>query len=259
MATPEDTMKLATLTWGSPTAERVCTALHGITANAGAFTTPAELLAEAGYFVVAPDLRGHGRSPKPDGGYDATTLLEDIADSIPVESDLLIGHSFGGYLAHVGVLNGTIRPRSLLLEDPVSLQADLVAARVMLHWDRDNYPRSIEGVCEMNPYWSRLDAAWKVLSLEQVDFERAEAAFADAGPWDLRPTQKELAERLPVKWVLPEESRFVTGADRALLISQVGSDSVVVVNEAGHSIHRDRPDLFVSLARSLAESGGDSR
>ena len=61
----------------------------------------------------------------------------------------------------------------------------------MLAWDEANLPRDIEGLLRLNPEWARLDAAWKVVSLEQIDFKDATAAFAGNAPWDLRPDAAE--------------------------------------------------------------------
>jgi pimeloyl-ACP methyl ester carboxylesterase len=60
------------------------------------------VLADAGFRVVAPDLRGYGASDKPPRGYDLKTLSNDIAGMIPAlgEHDAMIaGHGWGGLLA----------------------------------------------------------------------------------------------------------------------------------------------------------------
>jgi pimeloyl-ACP methyl ester carboxylesterase len=59
-------------------------------------------LAEAGYHVVAPDLRGYGASDKPPRGYDAPTLSADLAGLVRAlgERDaIFVGHDWGGHLA----------------------------------------------------------------------------------------------------------------------------------------------------------------
>jgi pimeloyl-ACP methyl ester carboxylesterase len=59
-------------------------------------------LAEAGYHVVAPDLRGYGASDKPPRGYDAPTLSADLAGLVRAlgERDaVFVGHDWGGHLA----------------------------------------------------------------------------------------------------------------------------------------------------------------
>lgn len=67
-------------------------------------------LAEAGYRVAAPDLRGYGASDKPPRGYDAFTLAEDVAGLIKAlgERDaVVVGHDWGGLLAWT---LATVRP-----------------------------------------------------------------------------------------------------------------------------------------------------
>jgi pimeloyl-ACP methyl ester carboxylesterase len=60
------------------------------------------LLAELGYRVVAPDLRGYNDSDKPRTGYDVATLLRDIVGLIKglgAERAIIVGHDWGGVLA----------------------------------------------------------------------------------------------------------------------------------------------------------------
>lgn len=61
-----------------------------------------EALAEAGFRVVAPDLRGYGDSDKPPRGYDAWTLAGDVAGLVRALGERkahLVGHAWGGMLA----------------------------------------------------------------------------------------------------------------------------------------------------------------
>jgi pimeloyl-ACP methyl ester carboxylesterase len=242
---------LNVMRWGSPDAPRTIVALHGITGNAGAFGLPGRVLAERGYRVLAPDMRGHGESARGDGDFSTASLLADIAACVPTAPDVLIGHSFGGYLAQAGVLAGVFQPRTLLLEDPVSHFADKQSPEAMLAWDEANLPRDIEGLMRLNPRWSRRDAAWKLLSLEQIDFANARAAFAGNAPWDLRPQAAEISRRQPTVWILPRTSRFIPAADQERLRQDVGDASVVVLDHVGHSVHRDDVGAFVGALESL--------
>jgi len=244
------TVPLNVAAWGAPGGP-VCVCLHGITANSASWTRLGPRLANLGFRVLAPELRGHGESPKPDDGYDTATLLADVAAAVPARMDVLIGHSFGGYLAQEGVLRGVFRPRALILEDPVSHQPNQEVPTRMLAYDRAHLPRDIEGTLALNPRWTRLDAAGKVLSLEQVDWEGARAAFAGNAPWDLRGSAARVAATVPTRWVLPGESRFVPPADVAALTASVGADAVVTVPHAGHSVHRDDIDGFLDVVTSL--------
>jgi epoxide hydrolase 4 len=59
-------------------------------------------LAQHGYTVVAPDLRGYNDTDKPRTGYDVSTLLRDIVGLIKglgQEKAIIVGHDWGGALA----------------------------------------------------------------------------------------------------------------------------------------------------------------
>lgn len=242
--------------WGDPAANRTVVALHGITANAGAFARPGRLLAEKGWQLLAPDMRGHGESPRGDGDFSTIALLGDIAEVVPSTPDVLIGHSFGGYLAQLGVIEGLFRPGALLLEDPVSHFADVATPAAMLAWDEASLPRTIEGLMALNPGWSRLDAAWKLVSLEQISFADAHAAFAGNAPWDLRPQAAAVAAKQPTIWLMPADSRFVPPADQARLRRDVPPECIEIWEGVGHSVHRDALEKFVDLVLTLAERSG---
>ena len=60
------------------------------------------VLADAGFRVVAPDLRGYGASDKPPRGYDLATLSNDVTGMIPALGErkaIGVGHGWGGLLA----------------------------------------------------------------------------------------------------------------------------------------------------------------
>jgi pimeloyl-ACP methyl ester carboxylesterase len=60
--------------------------------------------------VITPDLRGHGRSPKPPSGYRKAELLDDLLgllDDLGIERVRWVGHDWGAY---VGMLAGLRTP-----------------------------------------------------------------------------------------------------------------------------------------------------
>ena len=73
--------------------------VHGLASNARLWDGVAERLAELGHAVGAVDLRGHGRSSKPDDGYDFATVTDDLAvvvDGLRFERPVAVGQSWGG-------------------------------------------------------------------------------------------------------------------------------------------------------------------
>lgn len=73
--------------------------VHGLASNARTWDGVAARLASAGREVVAIDLRGHGRSTKPDDGYDPGTVAGDLAAAIGelrLHRPVVAGQSWGG-------------------------------------------------------------------------------------------------------------------------------------------------------------------
>ncbi|MFC6011207.1 alpha/beta fold hydrolase [Nocardia lasii] len=106
----------------------VVLALHGLTGHGNRWETLAtEHLPQAR--IVAPDLRGHGRSTSlPPWDFD--TIVADLAQLLRAETDapaVVVGHSFGGA---VGVHLARRHPelvRALVLLDPaIGLDATLM-------------------------------------------------------------------------------------------------------------------------------------
>lgn len=63
-------------------------------------------LADAGYRVIVPDLRGFGQAPRPEGveNYALSLVLEDLTgllDALDVEQAHVVGHDWGGTVAWV--------------------------------------------------------------------------------------------------------------------------------------------------------------
>jgi pimeloyl-ACP methyl ester carboxylesterase len=76
--------------------------LHGFPEFWWSWRHQLSALADAGFRVVAPDLRGYGASDKPPRGYDAMTLASDIAGLVRAlgeRSAAVVGHDWGGTIA----------------------------------------------------------------------------------------------------------------------------------------------------------------
>lgn len=73
--------------------------VHGLSSNSRTWRQVGDLLAAAGHRVVAVDQRGHGRSDKPDSGYDFATVTDDLArlmQRLELDRPLVAGQSWGG-------------------------------------------------------------------------------------------------------------------------------------------------------------------
>jgi pimeloyl-ACP methyl ester carboxylesterase len=73
--------------------------VHGLASNARLWDGVAAALVAHGHPVVTVDLRGHGRSSKPDGPYDVPTVAGDLAaliERLELDRPVVAGQSWGG-------------------------------------------------------------------------------------------------------------------------------------------------------------------
>lgn len=107
--------------------------IHGITANHLSWSLVADAL--PGVRVVAPDLRGRGRSGELPGPYGMAGHADDVArmmDELGIERAVVAGHSMGGFVAVWLAARHPDRVERLVLVDgglPVTGTADLGPAR----------------------------------------------------------------------------------------------------------------------------------
>jgi pimeloyl-ACP methyl ester carboxylesterase len=80
-------------------AARCVLLLHGLGATAAVWGPVAALLGARGWRCAAPDLPGHG-SARRLSGYSVGVVAAELAPAVAGEASLLVvGHSFGGYVA----------------------------------------------------------------------------------------------------------------------------------------------------------------
>jgi len=108
-------------TWGNSLNPPVLL-LHGLGDTAAVWTDFAARLSDR-YFVIAPDLRGHGDSDKPDRDYGFQVIISDLqqllkALNLATTPIHLVGHSWTGKLVPMWATQAPEQIRSLVLVDP---------------------------------------------------------------------------------------------------------------------------------------------
>lgn len=116
-------------TWGAlTTPERAVVLIHGVTSNHKAFAVLGSALAAAGWYVVAPDLRGRGLSGKPPHGYGIAFNANDVlalCDALGLPQVAVVGHSLGAFIAmYLGALYAPRMRRLVLVDAGGKLDAD---------------------------------------------------------------------------------------------------------------------------------------
>ena len=107
-------LRLYLCAWG-PEEGPLVLCLHGILEQGAAWSEVAIRLAQKGYRVIAPDLRGHGRSDHvgKGGSYNLMDFLADIdaiVDFLADRAFTLVGHSLGSVVA---AIFASIRPQKV--------------------------------------------------------------------------------------------------------------------------------------------------
>lgn len=87
-----------------PGEARPCLLVHGLASNALLWRAVAETLHRAGHAVAVVDLRGHGRSDRPDQGHSTAAAAADLGEVLAalgwqVRAPVLAGQSWGGNVA----------------------------------------------------------------------------------------------------------------------------------------------------------------
>lgn len=121
-------MKLHVHEWGDPAALPVI-CLHGVTAHGERFKQLAEERWAARFHVLAPDLRGHGRS-----GWEPPWTFAQHVDALVETFGALgacdwVGHSFGGRLVlELAARRPELVRRAVLLDPAVHVLPHIAAA-----------------------------------------------------------------------------------------------------------------------------------
>jgi len=130
--------------------------LHGFPEFWWSWRHQLSALAEAGFRVVAPDLRGYGASDKPPRGYDSLTLAADVAGLVRAlgeQNAVVVGHDWGGHIGwtlaalHPSVVRRLVvvsiphplRWVSALPRDPAQRRASRYIARFQLPWHPERW------------------------------------------------------------------------------------------------------------------------
>ena len=221
--------------WGH--GNRVAILIHGLSSSAATWSWIAPELAAAGYRVLAPDLRGHGRSPR--GSYSVAGWVDDLLESVPANPELAIGHSLGGVILLEAL--GRLRPARAVYEDPgwwIGSDREPVIAEF-----EGRKRLSAADVARANPSWPP-----EVVSMRLEGFARWDEACARAfitGADDRTPAGP---PSQPSLVLLAENSHFVP-PDRAERLASMGWD-VRVIGGAGHMVHLDQPAAFLAAVLS---------
>jgi pimeloyl-ACP methyl ester carboxylesterase len=212
--------------WGD--GDRRILLVHGICSSGATWQRIAEGIPDA--TAIAPDLRGHGASPRAER-YRAADYAADLGTGW----DLVIGHSLGGLIAVHAAAHDPAFAGRLILLDPVLELDDFDAVTAENVREAAN-PPTAEQIAAENPDWHPEDARLKALAASQADPHAVERTMHDNAPW----AHAALLGAIGVPTLLFGGPMAKPG---------LGAGNPLVEHRripgTGHSLHRDRPELVL--------------
>lgn len=155
--------------------------VHGVTASHLTWPLVANLL--PGVHVIAPDLRGRGRSnelPGPWGMPQHADDLADVIDALGVESAVVVGHSMGAFASVVFAHRYPSKVHSLILVDgglPLATPAGLSddeATRAILGPAAERLSMTFESRESYRDFWRQHPAFvddWSPVIEDYLDYD----------------------------------------------------------------------------------------
>ncbi|KAG2119011.1 Alpha/Beta hydrolase protein [Suillus discolor] len=162
--------------WGSPAASRRALLIHGMTMCSNSWEGIAQLLVAEGFFVIAPNLLGHGgrRCTK----YRISDFAEDLRPYFAMDTsyDVIISHSFGCQvnLSLLPFLPKTKETTVILVDPPLESTEVQVKKYQNLFLEWTTNVKTAEEYMAENPAWSRRDCVLTALGMEMVDPDTVE-------------------------------------------------------------------------------------
>lgn len=260
-------MTLHAHAWGDEDAPLVV-CLHGVRNHGLVFRHLAERM--TGMRVLAPDLRGHGRSP-----WEPPWRLEDHLDDVrellgAAVPAALVGHSFGARLVMElrAVAPGLVR-RAVLL-DPAIWVPPAIALDVADRERRERSYASVAEAIEARPRFSRLLSTPRALLEEEMENHLVEG---EDGRFRYRYSQAavvaafgELARTPPPQSALLAPTLLVRGEQTDVVpdelvhwYSEIGDLLRVVAVPGGHNVLWDAFEATADAVLGFLEDAGAER
>gem|GEM_PF-2059373 len=276
---------LCLCSWGSE-AGNLILCLHGILEQGAAWEEVAVPLADLGYHVVAPDLRGHGRSShvgigSPSLIWDLLADVDAIVNHITSKPFTLIGHSFGSIIAAMFASVRSERVSSLVLVESILPSDDnakgmrAIVEQLETYLDYLAKPPEHTVLDDVAIAASMLRKATPTMS-ESLALKLAQRITEPCNGgvrWRWNPLLRtrsgllngislsqakyiELLQQIKAKITLVygKESNFNKSKDLAKLQTAMKQAEQIIIS-GGHNLHIDLPS---ELARIIAEVAGNS-
>jgi pimeloyl-ACP methyl ester carboxylesterase len=253
--------RMAYRQWGNIEADQAIVLIHGITSSSLSWIRVARPLARNAR-VIAVDLKGHGDSDRPSGGYrlaDQAGEVAGLVERLGLRQIRLMGHSWGGAISALLAGDSALPITRVVLEDPAiavatgpggperrQQTAQNYVSSVGL--DRDETERRVRATAA--PGWIEEDIQGKIDAAVKTSPASVQAVFDENGAWDV--TESLVRVRVPTLLVRAEtELGGIVGESVLEAIRAQPLIQVVTIPRADHNIHRGDFDAFMAAVEDF--------
>lgn len=192
--------------WGS--GDRVALLLHGQFGDGLMWWEVAPAIAARGYRVVAPDLPGHGRSPRDPRATLASTV--DAVLNVCPAAEVAIGQSLGGLvLVHAAAALGV--SRAIYVDVPLRLGQRVNRYELPAQIEAMKAERTVEWLERERPHWNERDRQIEAEAAERFDVQTA-VSLSNSLVGEHRPSTEVLTLA-----IVPDPSGYLSPADIEIL------------------------------------------
>lgn len=237
-------LTLPRLCWGDPDSARRVLLVHGLGSSGALMWRLGDALAADGWHATAVDLRGHGDAPR-SLDYTVPAYAADLVATRPADGgawDAVIGHSLGGASSAVAAASAPDWALRLVLLDPAILVGGRDATIVRKSQERAFADNRVEAVSREHPHWHPQDWELKVDAVHRASAWAVEQTSAQNTPWDVTADAARLAVPTRVIASDPAVYSIFTGEVADAVLAANPLITMSVVEGAGHSLHRDKPE-----------------
>ncbi|KIJ70582.1 hypothetical protein HYDPIDRAFT_172369 [Hydnomerulius pinastri MD-312] len=233
--------------WGMPTSPKRALLIHGLTSSSHTWASIGQSLAEAGYYVVAPNLLGHAYRKGTD--YSAKSMAEDLRPYFnTTHYNLIIGHSLGAVVsAHLLPLLHHCHPVTVIMVDPpLEVSAEHAARANAFFSGEATNVRTAEAYLEENPTWTREDAVSRVLGASMCSAHVVQEIFRRNDPWSFGYLLRQVPPNVMATVLVSDpELSDVCRVEHIPAHPRVRS---LLVPKVGHWIQHEMPEIIVGAA-----------
>lgn len=239
------------------TQKRSIVLLHGVQSSQLTWWRLKLDLQELGWQVHAVDMLGHGsRHAAGPGDLTIDDIAHDVLLQIPGPVNVLAGHSLGSIVALTLLELAPEYCDRVVVEDPPGLGGSLDPRNVAdgveesVRVTRADPAGTVAALLEENPMWSRRDAENSVQNRLMLDVVRV-ARLLRTDRWNLQALVQDCP--VPVQLLAATDDSALIDPDRSVLMDRLPADHIAVLR-SGHTIHRERPALWLHHVLRFAES-----